>query len=116
MHVSNTDAAGRLNASAGRFTGSELTGNCRLSWYDRLLRRPLNGPAEAELFTRQLHKAALGNQEGLARLLAIAAEKMDLPKREAPTFAKVTSPEQALEIVKSTLIETQTTFAARWRR
>ena len=59
-----------------------------------------------------MHKAALGNQEGLARLLAIAAEKMDLPKRKAPTFAKVTSPEQALEIVKSTLIETQTTFAA----
>ena len=105
-------AAGRLNASAGRYTGSELTGNCRLSWYDRLLRHPLNGPAEAELFTRQLHKAALGNQEGFARLLAIAAEKMDLPKREPPTFVKVTSPKQALEIVKTALVETQSSFAA----
>ena len=34
-------AAGQLNASAGRYTGSELAGNCRLSWYDHMMRNML---------------------------------------------------------------------------
>ncbi len=79
----------KLNSSAGRYTGSELTGNCRLSWYDHMMRNHLDAPAEAERFTRELHKAALGNHEGLAELLAIAAKKMDLSERKPRTFAKV---------------------------
>ena len=50
-------AAGRVSATAGNYTGSELTGNCRLRWYDHLMRNMLAAPAEAEQFTRELHMA-----------------------------------------------------------
>jgi hypothetical protein len=102
----------KLNSTAGRYTGSELTGNCRLSWYEHLLRNPLDAPAEAERFTRELHKAALGNHEGFADLLAIAAKKMDLGERKPRTFTKVVSPEQALEIVKQSIAEAEVAYAA----
>ena len=58
-------AANRLAVSAGGYTGSELTGNCRLSWYEHLLRNPLQAPAEAEAFTRLLHKAIVDDPSGL---------------------------------------------------
>ena len=105
-------AAMKLNTSAGRYTGSELTGNCRLSWYDHLLRNPLDAPIEAERFTRDLHKAALGNHEGFAELLAIAAKKMDLPERKPRTFAKVTSPQQALEIIEQAIAEAEVDYTS----
>ena len=98
-------AGSKLNSTAGPRTGSELTGRCRLRWYDHLLRNPLKAPAEAEEFTRLLHTAALGDHQGLARVLAIAAEKLDLKPREPRTFAAVTSPEQALEVVKKSLAD-----------
>jgi hypothetical protein len=102
----------KLNTSAGRYTGSELTGNCRLSWYDHILRNHLDAPAEAERFTRELHKAALGDHEGLAELLAIAAKKMDLAERKPRTFVKVESPEQALEIFKQSIADAEVAYAA----
>ena len=39
---------------------SEVTGNCRLGWYDHLMRNPLKAPVEAEQFTRELHQALRG--------------------------------------------------------
>ena len=105
-------AIGKLNSSSGRVTGSELAGNCRLSWYDHLMRNMQAAPAEAEEFTRSLHKAMLGNHEGLVRALAIIADKMDLPRREPGSFKKVATPQQALETVKAALTDVQTTFAA----
>jgi hypothetical protein len=105
-------AAMKVNSSAGRYTGSELTGNCRLSWYDHLMRNLLDAPAEAEQFTRELHKAALGNHEGFAELLAIAAKKMDLGERKPRTFDKVTSPQQALDIVKQSIADAEVDYAA----
>jgi hypothetical protein len=105
-------AAMKLNSSASRYTGSELTGNCRLSWYDHLLRNPLSAPLEAERFTRQLHQAVLDDHEGLAKLLAIAAKKMDLNQPQPRTYAQVVSPEQALDIVQQSLAEAQVAYAA----
>ncbi len=105
-------AAGKLNSTAGPRTGSELTGKCRLSWYDHMLRNPVKAPAEAEEFTRLLHKAVLGDHRGLARALAIADGKLDLKKREPRSFAAVTSPEQALEVVKQSLTEAQLAYSA----
>ncbi len=78
----------KLNSSAGRYTGSELTGNCRLSWYEHLLRNHLEAPVEAERFTRELHKAALGNQEGFSEIVAIAAKKMDLGQQKPRNFCQ----------------------------
>ena len=103
-------AASQL-ASSARRSGSELTGNCRLDWYANLLRNPLKAPAEAEEFTRLLHTAILNDHHGLAEALAIAADKLDLKKRDVPTFAEVTSPEQALEVIRQALIDSQVAYA-----
>ncbi len=103
-------AAGQL-ASSARRSGSELTGNCRLDWYANLLCNPLKAPAEAEEFTRLLHTAILKDHHGLAEALAIAAVKLDLRKREAPSFPEVTSPEQALETIRQALIDSQVAYA-----
>jgi hypothetical protein len=104
-------AGSRLDASAGRFRGFELTGNCRLRWYEHLFRNPLVAIAEAEQFTRELHLAARGDHTGLCRLLGMAAEKLDLPRRESRRFASPTSPQEALESVKAALSSSQMAFA-----
>ena len=105
-------AAGKLDSTAGPRTGSELTGKCRLNWYDHLLRNPLKAPAEAEEFTRLLHQATIGDHRGLARALSIAAEKLDIERREPPSFAAVTSPEQALEVLKQSLADARLAHCA----
>ncbi|MBN2581316.1 MAG: hypothetical protein JXB10_20210 [Pirellulales bacterium] len=105
-------ANGRLDVSAGRYTGSELTGNCRLSWYDWLLRHPLAATREAEKFTRELHADVLGDHEGFAALLVLAAKRMDCGRRKPRSFSKITSPEQALDALKQALAKAQTAFAA----
>ena len=74
----------RLDASAGDYTGSELTGNCRISWYDWLMRHPLEAPAEAERFHAGTAPMRSGRPQWLASLLAIASEKMDCGKRKPP--------------------------------
>ena len=105
-------AGERLNLTAGAYTGSELTGNCRLSWYDHLLRNPLLAPAEAEEFTRLLHKSIVDDPSGLGPVLATAAEKLDLGKHKPRGFVAVSSPQQALEVVKVSLTQAQAAYAA----
>ena len=41
-------ARATLDAHAALYTGSELAGNCRLKWYDHLMRNPLTSAGEAE--------------------------------------------------------------------
>lgn len=105
-------AGGRLDASAGRYTGSELTGNCRLRWYDHLLRNPLKAIAESEQFTRDIHRDVLAGPERCADLLATVRQKLDLPAKEGPRFAKVRSGQESLDVVKRGLIESQVAYAA----
>ena len=69
------------------------------------MRNPLDAPAEAERFTRDLHKAALGDHEGFGELLDIAAKKMDLGELKPRTSAKVSSPQQALDVLKQAIAE-----------
>ncbi|HYW79806.1 MAG TPA: hypothetical protein VE890_09535, partial [Thermoguttaceae bacterium] len=104
-------AGGRLNATA-RSSGSELNADCRLKWYDHMLRDPIKAPAEAELFTRVLHTAVLDEYEGLVRTLAIAANRLDLASYEARPTTAVESPEQALEVIKRSLTDAQVAYAA----
>ena len=61
---------------------------------------------------RELHKAALGNHEGFAEVLAIAEKKMDLAERKPRTFAKVESPQQALDIFKQSIADAEVAYAA----
>ena len=105
-------ADGRLDASAGRYTGSELAGNCRLHWYESMMRHLIAVPAAAEQFTRELHTAVCDEHEGLAKTLSIIAEKLDLGNRKPYRAAPVASPEQAMEVLKQALIEAQTAYAA----
>ena len=102
----------KLDASSAAYTGSELTGNCRLSWYDHLLRHPLDAPAEAEAFTRNLHTILRDDSGRLSRVIPIIADKLDLPKREPRPDVVVHSPQEALEVVKQALVEAQTAYAA----
>ena len=105
-------ASWKLDSTAGRRATSEVTGNCRLSWYDRLLRNPITAPAEAEQFTRQLHQSLLGDHHGLDRVLSIARDKMDLDPREPRTFSPLDSPREALEAVEQALTAAQLGHAA----
>jgi hypothetical protein len=100
----------RLDSTAGLARTSEVTGNCRLSWYDHMMRNPLKAPIEAEQFTRELHEAMLGDD--MDSVLAIAREKMDAGHREPQKLPEVKSPEQALEVLKQSLVKAQTAYAA----
>ena len=97
--------AERLQQSAASATGSELNGTGRLSSYGHMLRDPLSAPAEAELFTRLLHKAIVDDPSGLGPAVATASQSLDLGKRTVRAFAEVSSPEQALDVVKKALAE-----------
>ena len=95
----------------GRYTGSELTGNCRIRWYNHMMQNMLAAPAEAERFTRELHMAARDKHEGLARILSIAAEKMDAGERK-PRRRRRNVGRQALEVIKQALTEAQISYCA----
>lgn len=103
---------GQVNHSAGKYTGSELAGNCRLRWYDHLMRNALAAPGEAERFTRDLHAAALDGNEGLAQVLAIESVKMDLGPRKPRKSAAPATADQALETIKQALTEAQVAYCA----
>lgn len=121
-------AAGKMTATAGRYTGSEVTGSYRLKWYDHLMRNMLAAPAEAERFTRELHTAVCRNGQWLPGVLSIAEAKMDLgapkvrpagavaaPAGAAPVMSphrRVASAEQAVEILKQALSEAQVCYCA----
>ncbi len=105
-------AAGKLYSTSGRFTGSELTGNCRLRWYDSMLRNVLAAPIEAERFTRELHTAALNEHNGLAEVLAMASVKMDAGKCTPREVVAVKSADQAIDVIKQCLTEAQLAYCA----
>jgi len=101
-----------LAKHAARHTGNELTGNCRLNWYQSLLKDPLDAPRQAEAFTRQVFEDLKAPSQGVARTAALAAVKLDLPARSQIRAASADSPAEALEIVRKALILTQQEYAA----
>ena len=105
-------SAFKLDSSAARYTGSELAGNARLSWYDHMQRHPTGAVAEAERFTGDVHAAILNDRGGLAKLLPIIAEKLDLPKQAVRKYPKVKSPQEAIDVIKLALIEARAGQAA----
>lgn len=70
--------ADRLDNSAGTKTFSDKTGNCRLSWFDWMMRHPIESVEAAEEFTRTLHENA-GKADGVSRIVDMAAGKLDAP-------------------------------------
>ena len=77
----------RLDASAGTKTFSDKTGNCRLSWFDWMMRHPVESIGAAEEFTRGLHAAAGQKKGAMASIVKIAAEKLDAPLSAVPPVA-----------------------------
>lgn len=67
----------RLDASAGEKTFSDKTGNCRLAWYDWMMRHPAESVNAADEFTRGLHTAAAKSDGSLTNVTGIAAAKLD---------------------------------------
>jgi len=103
-------AGRKLDSSVASYTGSELNGRCRLSWYDHLLRTPLTAPREAEQFTRQLHQAALDGRGGLGAILATAGEKLDLGEWQPVSPAAPKSADEALAAVRRGLTGAQIAY------
>src|SRR5262245_30373972 len=61
-----------LDRSAGTKSFSDKTGNCRLTWIERLLRNPVESLREADRFTSELHEAA-ARPDGLPAVLSLMA-------------------------------------------
>jgi hypothetical protein len=72
--------ADRLDASAGEKTFGDKTGNCRLTWCDAMLRRPLESIGMADAFTRDLHAAAGRTRGTVTSVTRIASAKLDVPE------------------------------------
>jgi len=70
--------AERLDNSAHNKTFSDKTGNCRLSFFDFIMRRPERAAEIADEFTRQVHSTAK-RAGAIPDLLNIAAAKLDAP-------------------------------------
>ena len=94
-------AIAKVDSSAGSYTGSELTGNCRIRWYDaddapfpRCARR---GRA---IHARVAYRG-LRPEQGLAKVLAIAATKMDLAPPKSRKCSPPDSPRKALAMIKT---------------
>ncbi len=102
----------KLDSTAGDRRTSEVTGNCRLNWYDHLMRNPLKAAPEAEQFTRELHKAVVGGHKGLDQAMVIAGGKLDLKTAPSDRLDSVENPEQALEAVRKALTRAQVAYAA----
>jgi len=105
-------ANGRLDASAGEKTWADKTGNCRLGWYDHLMRNHLQAPREAEEFTRSLHEAVQGDHRGLDRVLATAAVKLDLTQHKLRKFKPINAPDEAIAVVKRALAQARAAHQA----
>lgn len=104
-------AAMKMDSTSGAYTGSEVTGNCRLRWYDRLMRNPLAAPAEAERFTRHLHAGLAGDAQGLGEALRLGRQAMDVPAGEPGKLVPPESPEAALSAVAQALQGAQAGYA-----
>jgi len=105
-------ASGRLDATAGTNTWRDKTGNCRLNWYDALMRDQLHAPGEVERFSRAFHQTLLDETQGLRRAVALAAQRLDV---DPHSKGKVVSPRKATdarEMIMRTLAEARQSWDA----
>lgn len=112
FHVWRGYVNGILANTAGPRAVSELTGNCRLEWFNQLMKDPVHAPVEAELFTRQLHAGALGDHRGLASVLMLARDRLDLPPRAEAAWPELNTPAEAMAALERAMVEAQVGYAA----
>lgn len=104
----------RLDASAGSKSFSDKTGNCRLSWYDWMMRHPVESIGAADEFTRGLHKAALLKTGAVPGVLSIARTKLDarLSTEALPLPAVKGIADAGLRTLVATLLAAHREFSA----
>lgn len=103
--------ADRLDNSADAKTFSDKTGNCRLSWFDWMMRHPLESVGAAEEFTRTLHENA-GKPDGVSRIVDMAAGKLDAQILGGTLPQGVTRFNPALQKLDSSLLRARRMFEA----
>lgn len=103
---------GRLDASEGTNTWSDKTGNCRLGWYDGIIRAQLESPVIAERFTRKLHEAVLDRDDHLRKAMAMATERLGVSPAGDFAVPEPGSPDEALQIVSNAVARARAAFTA----
>jgi hypothetical protein len=68
-----------LDDSAGTNSYRDKTGNCRLAWFDGLMRDQRSSSLKSEQFSRELHAAALGTKGVFTGLTRQGLVKIDMP-------------------------------------
>lgn len=101
-----------LDKSANGRSSSEMRGNCRLKWYDKMYRNPLGATAEGEKFTRELHQAVITGRNDLRPALTMAIEKLDLKADPSKSSVDVQSSDDVLKIFSEAVAEARTRFLA----
>ena len=105
-------AQNRLNVSASDRTGSELTGTCRLPWYDALYRDIVSSPFEMEDFSSQLHNGLTGSTTDYLDAWSLIRTKMSVAPRSNEASSKsCDSPDAALAEVQRALLEASDGFS-----
>lgn len=67
-----------IRSTAGDYTGSEVNGLGRLTWWNELMLNPLSGPGQTDVFTREMHKNLCMGKEYFNTALKLGMQKMDL--------------------------------------
>ena len=100
------DAGVRRQTSALE-SGSELNGRCRLRWYEKLYADPLRSAGEVEFFSRAWGGFFAGATADVVSGVRLARAKMDVALRDdRPTKPEPTTPQEAIEALKTALVET----------
>lgn len=77
----------RLDAATGGKQWNDKTGNCRLTWFNQLIRDQLNASSAIERFSRELHGAFRQDHRGLVRAVEMMGDKIDVPLEETGLLA-----------------------------
>jgi hypothetical protein len=100
------DAGVRRQTSALE-SGSELNGRCRLSWYEKLYADPLRSAGEVEFFSRAWCGFFAGSSTDVISGVRLARAKMDVALRnDQPSKPSPKTPQEAIELLKTALVET----------
>ena len=107
-------AGSRLDATAAAYTGSELAGNCRLSWYDHMLRNPLRGPGRGRgVHPRRCTRRSCDDPCGTGPACWPSRPRSwTSASASRARYVAVHSPHEALDVVKQALVEAQAAYAA----
>ncbi|MBQ2849770.1 MAG: hypothetical protein IJE77_04755, partial [Thermoguttaceae bacterium] len=100
------DAGVRRQTSALE-SGSELNGRCRLRWYEKLYADPLRSAGEVEFFSRAWGGFFAGSTADVVSGVRLARAKMDVALRnDQPAKPAPTTPQEAIEVLKTAIVET----------